>query len=412
MGLLSRVMASTQDVMTSADIAKLLGRSWQTKGGAEVSYDSAMQVADVYKCVRILAEDMAKLPLQVYRRTSTGKEKANDHWLQGLLDTPNPWQTGFEFRELAQAHVELAGNAYAIKTVVRNETRELLPISPNSVRVELLADRWELLYHVTMPDGSYLPVPADRMFHYRGFSLDGWVGLSPVRYQREAIGLNMQLVEHGARLFKNGASVLGVMQHPTRMSQEAYDRLKSSFEETYAGVGNAHKTVLLEEGTTYAKTGMTADEAQFLESRKFSRGDIAGIFRVPPHKIGDLEHATFTNIEQQSIEYGTDSLMPRAVRLEARIARSLIAPRERGEVFAKLQLNGLLRGDYAARTNGYRSAIMAGWMNRNEARELEDMNPKDGLDEFLTPLNMDDGSADPSKQPDRPQPPPRREPTP
>lgn len=400
MGLLSRVMAAAgTDVMTSADLAKMLARPWITNGGAAITYDSAMRVADVYKCVRILAEDMAKLPLQVYRNTAKGKEKANDHWLQGLLDTPNPWQTGFEFRELIQAHHELAGNAYAIKTVVRNEVRELLPISPSAVRVELLADRWELLYHVSMPDGTTLDVPADRMFHYRALSLDGWLGLSQVRYQAEAIGLNLQLVEHGARLFKNGASVLGVIEHPTRMSEDAYNRLKTSFEEQYAGVANANKTVLLEEGTKFSKTGMTSDEAQFLESRKYSRGDIAGIFRIPPHKIGDLEHATFTNIEQQSIEYGTDSLMPRAVRLEERIARSLIAPRERGEVFVKLQLNGLLRGDYAARTNGYRSAIMAGWMNRNEARELEDMNPVEGLDEFLTPLNMDNGSTDPAPSP-------------
>jgi HK97 family phage portal protein len=244
------------------------------------------------------------------------------------------------------------------------------------------------------------------MFHYRGLSLDGWVGLSPVRYMREAIGLNMQLVEHGARLFKNGASVLGVLEHPTRMSQEAYDRLKSSFEETYAGVGNAHKTVLLEEATKFTKVGMTADESQFLESRKFSRGDIAGIFRVPPHKIGDLEHATFTNIEQQSIEYGTDSLMPRAVRLEARIARSLIAPRERAEVFVKLQLNGAaarrLRrtdervslGDYGGLDEPQRSARARGYES------------EDGLDEFLTPLNMDDGSKTRRRLP--PQPPPRR----
>jgi phage portal protein BeeE len=196
MGLLSRIMAaSTTDVMTSADLAKLLNRPWRTNGGAEVSYDSAMQVADVYKCVRIISEDMAKLPIQVLRRIGRGKESAADHWLQALLLKPNTFQTGFEFRELMQAHIELAGNAYAIKTVVRNETRELLPIPPTRVRVELLTEQWELLYHVTLPNGAELPVPADRMLHLKGFSLDGFVGLRPVQYQREAIGLNMQLVE-------------------------------------------------------------------------------------------------------------------------------------------------------------------------------------------------------------------------
>jgi len=143
---------------------------------------------------------------------------------------------------------------------------------------------------------------------------------------------------------------------------------------------------------------MTSEDAQFLESRKYSRSDIAGIFRVPPHKIGDLEHATFTNIEQQSIDYGTDSLMPRIRRWEDRLSLSLIPPGQRAEIFAEFQLNGLLRGDYAARTNGYRSAILAGWMNRNEARELENMNPAEGLDEFLTPMNMSEGGVD-SKAP-------------
>lgn len=394
MGLLTRIMASTTDVTTSADLAKVLGRHWNTSSGAVVSYDSAMQVADVYKCVRILSEDMAKLPIQVFRRIARGKERAADHWLQQLFIKPNPFQTGFEFRETGQAHLELAGNLYAIKTVVRNETRELLPVSPARIRVELLTAQWELLYHVTLPDGTELTVPADRMFHVKGFSLDGFVGLSPVRYMREAIGLNMQLVEHGARLFKNGASIGGVLEHPNRMGDDAYKRLRDSFDESYAGVANSHKTILLEEGVKFSKTGMTSDEAQFLESRKFSRGDIAGIWRVPPHKIGDLEKATFSNIEQQSIEYGTDSLMPRAVRWEERIAASLIPPRERADLFVKIQLNGLLRGDYAARTNGYRSAISSGWMTRNEARELEDMNPAEGLDEFLTPLNMAEGGQD------------------
>jgi HK97 family phage portal protein len=401
MGLLARIVNSgTTNITTSAELAELLGRGYNTDSGAFVTYDSAMRAADVYKCVRILAEDMAKLPLQIFRRIARGKERANDHFLESLFLEPNPFQTGFEFREMMQAHLELSGNAYALKTVVRNETRELLPLSPAAVRPELLINQWKLIYHVILPDGTPVDVPAERMFHLKGMSLDGFLGVSPIRYQREAIGLAMQLVKHGATMFRNGASIGGVLEHPTKMSDEAYERLKESFDRTYSGVENSHKTVLLEEGTKFSKTGMTADEAQFLESRKYSRTDIAGIFRVPPHKIGDLERATFSNVEQQSIDYGTDALLPRACRWEDRIALSLIPPRERATVFAKININGLLRGDYATRTNGYRAAIASGWMSRNEARELEDMNPQPGLDEFLTPLNMTEGgdSADPAKQ--------------
>jgi HK97 family phage portal protein len=406
MGLLSRIMASggSTDVTTSADLAALLGRGYDTDSGVMVTYDAALRVADVYKCVRIVAEDMAKLPLQVYRRLTRGKEVAVDYWLDGLFTEPNPFQTGYEFRETMQAHMELTGNAYAIKTVVRNETRELIPVAPPRVRIELVENLWKLLYHCTLPDGTEVTVPSERMFHLKGLSLDGFTGLSPIRYQRESIGLAIQLVKHGARLFKNGAQIGGVLKTPTRMSEEAYNRLKASFDEAYAGVDNAHKTVLLEEGADFTKTGMTAEDAQFLESRKFSRGDIAGIWRVPPHKIGDLERATFSNIEQQSIEYGTDSLMPRCRRWEDRIKRSLIPPRDRVEYFAEIQLQGLLRGDYAARTTGYKSAIESGWMNRNEARELENMNPAEGLDEFLTPLNMSVVGQEPAPAPKEPAP--------
>ena len=370
----------------------LVSRGIETDSGAVVNEDTAMRVSAVYSCVKVLSEDIAKLPLIVYKRLPRGKERATDHWLQQLLDEPNPWQTGFDFRSMLQAHTELSGVFYAIKTVVRGEVRELLPVPPYRVTVEQFAD-WTLKYNVAWPDGSTLPVPAENMFHHRGLSLDGINGMSPIAYQRETIGLAMQLLKHGARLFRNGATLGGVLEHPAAMSDGAAKRLKESFEEKYAGVDNAHKILLLEEGTKFNKTGLNAEEAQFLESRKFSRTEIAGFYRVPPHKIGDLDRATFSNVEQQSTDYVIDGLLPRITNLDQRIVRQLLPKAERKTYFVEHLVEGLLRGDYATRMAGYQTAIQSGWVTRNEVREKENMNPGPAeLDEFLTPLNMDDPS--------------------
>lgn len=388
MSIASRLFAEFTYPTTALEAFARRGEM-ETDSGAMVSPETAMRLASVYACVNVLSEDVAKLPLIVYKRDGRKKERAPDYWLYNLLhDEPNPWQTSMEFRQMMQGHIELSGNAYALKTVVRGEVRELLPIVPNRVEVKQRKD-FSLEYLITMPDGDKLPVPADRMFHVPGLSLDGITGVSRIRYQREVIGLGMQLVKHGARLFKSGALLGGVIEHPNVMTEPAANRLKESFEEKYAqGAETAHKVILLEEGTKFNKAGMTAEDAQFIESRKMSRSEIAGIFRVPPHKIGDLERSTFSNIEHQSIEYVTDSLLPRLKRWEGRITKSLIPVADRKTYFAEHLVEGLLRGDYAARTRGYQVAVTTGWMSRNEVRELENMNPADGLDEFLEPLNM------------------------
>lgn len=366
----------------------LLGRESETDTGIPVTPDVAMRLNAVYNCVRVLSEDLAKLPLIVYKRLPKGRERASDFWLTELLDQPNPWQTGFEFREMQQAHLELHGNFYAIKTMVRNEVRELLPIPPNKVTVELRPD-WTLKYTLTLDDGRQQVVPNELMYHQRGLTLNGITGLSPVAYQRETVGFGIGLRKYGNRMFKNGAAIGGVLEHPNELSPEAAQRLRDSFNEMYSGLENAHKVMLLEEGTTFKVTGMKADDAQFLESRKFSRAEIAGMFRVPPHLIGDLERATFSNIEQQSLDYVQNGLLGRARRVEARMALSLIPKADRSTYFVEHLLDGLLRGDFQTRMRGYQVGILSGWVTRNQVRELENMNPgPEQLDEYLAPLNM------------------------
>lgn len=391
---------NAKTISSSWDLYDLLRQGQEADSGAIVTTESAMRTSTVYSCVRVLSEDIAKLPLPLYRRRPRGREKVSDHWLARLMDEPNEWQTGFEFREMQQAHLELSGRFYAIQTVVKDEVRELLPLVPSRVTT-IQAKNWKLFYQVRMADGSTLDVPADRMLHVRGLTLDGIEGIGTIGYQRETIGRAMQTAKYGARLFKNGALIGGVLQHPAIMSSEAATRLKESFEEKYSGVDNAHKIVLLEEGTKFTKTGMTAEDAQFLDSLKFTRSEICGMYRVPAHMVNDLDRATHSNIEQQARDYVQNGLLGRLKRIESRYRRSLIPRDLRQDYYFEHTVEYLLRGNYSERIAGYNTAVQGGWMTRNEVRELENQNPgPEELDEFLTPLNMDD----PSRQATSPEP--------
>jgi HK97 family phage portal protein len=376
-----------------------------TDSGITVTPDTAMRLSAVYSCVRLIAEDMAKLPLKVYKRLPRGKELVTDHWLPRLLARPNRWQTGFEFREMMQAHTELCGNAFALKTVVRNEVRELIPIVPSRISIEM-KDDFSIKYKFLGLDGVWREISPDQIVHLRGLSLNGYTGVSPIGYQRETVSMGLGLLKFGTRLYKNGAMIGGVLSTPGEMTDDAYRRLKESFEEKYAGIDNAWKTILLEEGTTFTASGMKADEAQYLESRKLSAVEICGIYRVPPHMIANLERATFSNIEQQSREYVQNGLLPRISRLESRLVQSLVPEEQRDEFVIEHLVDFLLRGDYAQRMQGYQIAIRTGWMTRNEARVLDNMNPSDDpeMDKFLDPTKsaaISPGAA-PSSAPSEP----------
>jgi len=386
-------------VLTTEQVRQLMLRSQVSDSGAHVTEDSAMRLAAVYTCIRVLSQSIAQVPLLVYNTIADGRERARTHPLWRLLHLrPNQWQTSFRFRQMMEAHRQLNGNAYAIKTVVRDEIRELIPVPPSWVKVKQ-DELWRLTYTITFPDGREpWVVPASRIFHLRGMSLDGFTGLSPISYMREVIGTGLQLTKFGAKVFSNGTRLSGVLEHPKVLSKPAKDRLQADFDALYAGADNAWKTMLLEEGMKFTASGMTNEDAQFLESRKLNRTEIAAMYGVPPHRIGDLERATFSNIESQGLEMVTYTMMPIARTWEEDITLQLVPEREQDTVFAEFLFDGLLRGDFNNRMAGYRTAVTTGWMNRNEVRERENMNREPGLDEFLTQLNM--GGAD-----DKPPPP-------
>ncbi len=380
--------------------------SWAVGGGTSasgvvVSPQSAMQSAAVYSSIKVLAESIGMLPLNLYRKeANNSRTLMAEHPLHALIhDQPNDWMTSVEFWEMMVISLNLRGNAYAYINRNRSgQVVELLPLQPDMVQVEMSTD-FRLEYRVSMPDGAFKRLGVGEIFHIRGLTLNGWLGISPIAYTRESIGLALATERFGGQLFKNGAKMGGVLEHPGKLSKDSYERIKASFDEAHSG-DNAHKTALLEEGMKFSRISLSANDSQFLETRKYQRSEIAAIFRVPPHMIGDLEKATFSNIEQQSLEFVNYSLMPWLVRIEKAIKRDLMTPSERKTMTAKFNVSGLLRGDASARSALYHNGILDGWMTRNEARAAESelgivLGPIDGLDLPLIPLNMEDGTRPP-----------------
>ena len=366
--------------------------------GKAVTERSAMQMTAVYSCVRILAEAIAGLPLHLYcYKEDGGKEKALGHPLYLLLhDEPNPEMSSFVFRETLMMHLLLWGNAYA--QIIRNgkgEVVALYPLMPNRMTVDRDSSG-QLFYSYqmsnsdapTMPGGTVILKPSD-VLHVPGLGFDGLVGYSPIAMAKNAIGLAIATEEYGAKFFANGATPGGLLEYPGTVKDP--DRVRESWNKGFSGSQNAGKVAILEEGMKYTPISIAPEQAQFLETRKFQINEIARIFRIPPHMIGDLEKSSFSNIEQQSLEFVKYTLDPWVVRWEQSLSRALFTPEEKSRYFFKFNVEGLLRGDYQSRMNGYATARQNGWMSANDIRELENLDripAEEGGDLYLINGNM------------------------
>ena len=369
-----------------------------TTSGKAVTERSAMQMTAVYSCVRILAEAIAGLPLHLYRYGEDGsKAKAIDHPLYALLhDEPNPEMTSFVFRETLMTHLLLWGNAYA--QIIRNgkgEVVALYPLMPNRMTVD--RDEQGQLYYeyrTTQDDahtmkGSVVRLSPRDVLHVPGLGFDGLVGYSPIAMAKNAIGLAIATEEYGSKFFANGATPGGILEHPGVVKDP--ERVRESWNSAFGGSANANKVAVLEEGMKYTPISISPEQAQFLETRKFQIDEIARIFRVPPHMIGDLEKSSFSNIEQQSLEFVKYTLDPWVCRWEQSMQRALLKPDEKPLYFLKFNVDGLLRGDYQSRMNGYAVGRQNGWMSANDIRELENLDriaKEDGGDLYLVNGNM------------------------
>lgn len=370
-----------------------------TSSGKTVNERTAMQTTAVYACVRILAEAIAGLPLHVYRyKDNGGKERISGHSLYHILhDEPNPEMTSFVFRETLMSHLLLWGNAYAqIVRDGRGRVIALYPLLPNKMEVSR-ASNGELYYTYRRdcnesrlnPDFSTITLRKDEVLHIPGLGFDGLIGYSPIAMAKNAIGMALATEEYGAAFFANGANPGGVLEHPGVVKDP--QRVKDSWNSVYKGSSNAHRVAVLEEGMKFQAIGIPPEQAQFLETRKFQINEIARIFRVPPHMVGDLEKSSFSNIEQQSLEFVKYTLDPWVVRWEQSLQQSLFLPSEKTSLFIKFNVDGLLRGDYQSRMNGYSAGRQNGWMSANDIRELEDMNrisAEEGGDLYLINGNM------------------------
>lgn len=368
------------DKAADAGYSFLFGR---TTSGKPVNERTAMQTTAVYACVRILAEAIASLPLHVYEyQDDGGKKLVHDHPLYYLLhDEPNPEMTSFVFRETLMSHLLIWGNAYA--QIIRDGAGRVLGLYP------LLPDKMEVqrddngnIYYVYSRNSDENPMfkeygniklKAEDVLHIPGLGFDGLIGYSPIAMAKNAVGMTLACEEYGASFFANGANPGGVLEHPGVLKDPS--KVRESWNSVYRGVNNAHKIAVLEEGMKYQQIGIPPEEAQFLETRKFQINEIARLYRIPPHMVGDLDKSSFSNIEQQSLEFVKYTLDPWVIRWEQSLQRSLLLPGEKGKYFIKLNVDGLLRGDYQSRMNGYAVGRQNGWFSANDIREMENMNP-------------------------------------
>ncbi len=356
-----------------------------TPAGVSISEDNAMTLSAVYACVRVLAETVASLPLKVYDRTGTGRKSTPGTPYYTLLhDRPNECQTSFVWRETAMAHALLWGNAYSL--IVRNGrgiASALIPQDPWSVTPELIDG--VLSYRLRLDGGGEERIAATNMLHIPALSMNGISGIRPISYWKNAMGLAKATEDFGSRFFANDSRPGIFIEMPGKLTIERQAALQKDFEEKYQGLGNRHRALIGEQGMKIHPVMIPPEDAQYLETRKFQVSEICRIFRVPPHMVADLEKATFSNIEHQDLAFAKHTVRPWVTRWEQELNFKLFPG---GRSFAEYDLNGLLRGDFRSRTEGYNLGINGGWMTRNEARKLENFEPIAGLDEPLQPLNM------------------------
>ena len=398
MGFLSGLFRSRDAPRNSTSGSAYRFFMGSSTSGKRVNERSAMQMTAVYSCVRILSEAVAGLPLHLYQYTDKGsKEKAVDNPLYFLLhDEPNTEMTSFVFRETLMTHLLLWGNAYS--QIIRNgkgETVGLYPLMPD--RMTVGRDEKGRLYYEymvssddakTLKDGTVRLSPYD-VLHIPGLGFDGLVCYSPIAMAKNAIGLAIAAEEYGSYFSAIGATPSGILEYPGTVKEP--DKVRESWNAGFGGSSNAHKIAVLEEGMKYTPISISPNEAQFLETRKFQINEIARIFRVPPHMVGDLEKSSFSNIEQQSLEFVKYTLEPWLVRWEQAMQRALIPQDDKSKYFIKFNVDGLLRGDYQSRMQGYATARQNGWMSANDIRELENLDripAEDGGDLYLINGNM------------------------
>ena len=364
-----------------------------TNSGERVDEKSALQIATVYACVRLLAETVASLPLHLYKYTDKGdgKERAMDHPLYKILyRQPNPEMTSFSFRETLMTHLLLYGNAYSqIVRDGKNGILGLYPLLPENVEIDR-AENGDLVYtyhaYTDEKPGEHdkdIVFRREEILHIPGLGFNGLVGFSPIAMMKNSLGTTLAVERYGSAFFKNGAQPAGVLEHPGVLKDP--QKIRDNWMNAYGGAGNAHRVAVLEEGMAYKPISLPPEDSQFLSTREFGVEEICRIFRVPPHMVQDLKRATFNNIEHQSIDFVMHTIMPWLVRIEQAIVKDVLIEEEQDTYFPKFNVDGLMRGDYKSRMDGYAVGFSNGFLSPNDIRRLENMDlipAEDGGDDY------------------------------
>ena len=384
MGLLDFFRSEKRSTTSNAYLQSTFGAN--ANSGTSVNENTALNFSAVWACVRIISESIASLPINVFEEDSNGNRSiAKQNPIYNLLAySPNPFMSSYTFREILMTNLLIHGNSYFhIKRDNQMRPSELVYLNPDDVSPVKMEDG--IYYQV---DGYETPIPQYDMLHFVGMGYNGIKGKSILNVHADTIGLSLGANITATSYFGNSTQVAGVLKHPGKLSEEAANRLRTSWSNQYAGPYNSNRTAVLEEGLDFKQISIPASDRQLLDSRAFQVQEIARIFRVPPHLIGDLSKASYNSMEQLSIEFVRTTLRPFLVNIETEMNRKLFRESERGVFYVKMSVEGLLRGDSAARANYYKEMLQTGVFSINEVRRLEDLNPIEGGNSHLVPLNF------------------------
>ena len=354
-----------------------------------ISAEQAIRISTVYACNKVIGETIKSLPCNLYKYDGESKVRQDQNRLQRLVhDAPNDWMTAAEFWEYQVTNMNLNGNSYNV--IVRTSSDKIVSIIPVAYhRVSPRIQNGRLIqYDINFGDGNTdrfeTYAPRD-ILHFRGMTLDGLSGISPIAYNSAMLSQAKDARDYASNVFVNGATPRGVLSTDGTLSDEAHKNISESWEAAHQGVANAHRIAILEGGLKFEKISMSPDDVQLLETRKLTRSEIAGIFRVPPHMIADLDRSTFNNIEHQTLDFYKGTIAPWLATFEQRL-NLMLAPGDINLRF-RFDVRELIRGDLKTEVEAYGQLISLGVLSPNEVRERLDYNPREGGDEYIQGSN-------------------------
>lgn len=369
-----------------AFIRQGIGESWT---GIPVTYESAMGFPPFGSTIQVISETLAQIPVHVFERSEDDPRKrsiVSDSALARALKEPNSEQGPFEFFEMMSRHASAVGNGVARVVRIRGDIRELIPLDRHEVRIEKPKNGFLLQFKI-LSNGLWVDLPRNQVFHIRGPADNGLIGINRINRHKEAIAQGIAQERFASTFFGRGARPAGGIKVPKRLSDEAFERLKTQLKQQYGGE-NTNETIILEEGGDWVSISVDAEKAQLLSSRKHTRSIMASLLRVPEFMIGNLDRATWSNVESLARQFVDYTMMPWLIRWQQAMQRQLMTPQERQSQFIKHNVSSLLRGNAQARSAFYNAGITGGWMTPNEVREKEDLPPKDGGDELRPAANI------------------------